>query len=334
MRLLRKLSIPTAAMLLVLAGAAAPIRAAGADEALALVPPEATSVGVIRLDGLRSSPFAARLFAETDDLTVDGDAARFLAETGLRPKQDVDVVVVAGLRSDRVNRTQDGLVFFEGRFDAPRIEAALQSRGAVRKSTPHGDYVLVSERRGDGDHAAIAVLSDRIVVAGSPAAVTRALADRQSGGSAFLRGEGLGRQINRIPTDATAWAIVDATRAPFSAGPRRSEDGDGDAADALVGAMKSVTLFVFHATSHGDSLELSATGITADAETRDLLVDALKGVISMWRLAIHEKSPDMVPILRKFEVDSDREGVTIHGTLPGSFLRRMAEEHEARRGHR
>lgn len=334
MRLLRRLSTPTAAILLTLAGAAAPIRAAGADEALSLVPPGATSVGVIRLDSLRSSPLAARLFAETDDLTVDGDAARFLEETGLRPKQDVDVVVVAGLHSNRVNAPEDGLVIFEGRFDPARIEAALQSRGAIRKSTPEGDYMLVSERHGDGDHAAISILSDRIVVAGNPAAVTRALADRRSGGSGFLRGEGLGRQIDRVPADASAWAIVDATRAPFSAGPRRSEDRDGDAADALVGAMKSVTLFVFHATNRGDSLELSATGITADEETRDLLVDALKGVLSMWRLAVHEKSPDMVGVLRKFEVESDREGVTIHGTLPGSFLRQMAEKHQARRTQR
>jgi hypothetical protein len=42
----------------------------------------------------------------------------------------------------------------------------------------------------------------------------------------------------------------------------------------------------------------------------------------------------MVTVLRKFEVDSDREGVTIHGTLPGSFLRQMAEKHQARRTQR
>jgi len=133
-----------------------------------------------------------------------------------------------------------------------------------------------------------------------------------------------------VPAGASAWAIVDATRAPFAGGARRSEGSD-DAAGALVGAMKSVSLFVFHATTRGDSLELSATGITADEETRGLLEDALKGVIAMWRLAIHEKAPDMVPILRKFEIESDREGVTIRGTLPGSFLRKMAEEHEAHR---
>ncbi|HLN81732.1 MAG TPA: hypothetical protein VK392_11125 [Thermoanaerobaculia bacterium] len=329
MKPLRRLSIPFAAILLALAGNAATVAAAASDEALALVPPEAVSVGIIRLDALRASPFATRLFSETDELTVDGDAARFLAETGLRPKQDVDVIVVAGRVSSQVRGAGDGLVIFEGRFDPARLEAAMQARGAIRKSTPQGDYLLVGERHGEGDHAAIAIVSQRLVVAGTPAAVTRALADRQAGGSGFLRGEGLGRQIHRVPADASAWAIVDATRAPFASGARRSEDGD--AADALVGAMKSVSLFVFHATARGDSVELSATGITADDETRGLLEDALKGVVAMWRLAIHEKSPDLVPILRKFEIESDHEGVTIHGTLPGSFLRKMAEERHARR---
>lgn len=330
MRHVRRLSIALSAVLLVAAGAA-PALAGASDEALALVPPDAVSVGVIRLDALRSSPFAARLFAETDELAGDGDAAKFLAETGLRPKQDVDAVVVAG-RASTMRRPEDGFVIFEGRFDPARLEAAMQARGAVRKSTPHGDYMLIGERRGGGDRAAIAVVSPRLIVAGSPAAVTRALADRQSGGSGFSRGEGLGAEIHRVPPDASAWAMVDATRASFAGGPRRRESGD--AADALVGAMKSVSLFVFHATSRGDSVELSATGLTADEETRDLLEDALKGVVAMWRLAIHEKSPDLVPILRKFEIESDREGVTIRGTLPGNFLRKMAEKREARRAQR
>jgi hypothetical protein len=327
MRPLRRLFAPgvIAALLLVFGGAAS--ASAASDEALALVPPDVASVGVIHLDALRSSPFATRLFSETDELAVDGDAAKFLAETGLRPRQDVDVVVVAGLASNRIHGPEDGLVIFEGRFDPARLEAAMEARGAIRKSTPQGDYLLLGGRHGEGDRAAIAIVSERLVVAGTPGSVTRALADRQAGGSGFLRGEGLGRQIYRVPSGASAWAIVDATRAPFAGSPRRPDDGD--AADALVGAMKSVSLFVFHATSRGDALEVSATGITADEETRDLLEDALKGVVAMWRLAIHERSPDMVPILRKFEIESDREGVTIHGTLPGSFLRKMAEQRRA-----
>jgi hypothetical protein len=312
--------------------AGAPARAAGHEEALALVPADAASVGVVRLDALRASPLAGRLFAETDDLAVDGDAARFLAETGLRPKQDVDLVVVAGLVSP-TRRDAQGLVLFEGRFDPARLEAAMIARGGVRKETPNGSYVSIGNRHGEGSPAALAFVSRGLLVAGNPSAVTRALADHAAGGSGFLRGEGLGRQMHRVPADASAWAIVDATRTPFARG-RSSEPRDGDAADALVGAMKSVTLFVFHATSRGDSVELSATGLSADGETRELLEDALKGVVAMWRLAVHEKSPELVPILRKFNVERDDEGVSITGTLPANFVRKMVERPhaEARQG--
>ena len=92
--------VSLAAALLVLA-AAAPARAAGHEEALALVPADAASVGVIRLDALRSSPLSARLFAETDDLGSTAKRPGFSRRPWLRPKQDVDLVVVAGLVSPR-----------------------------------------------------------------------------------------------------------------------------------------------------------------------------------------------------------------------------------------
>lgn len=310
--------------------AAGTAAAAGSDEALALVPTDAASVGIVRLDALRANPLAARLFAETDDIATHGDAAKFMEETGLRPKQDVDLVVVAGLQPHESRAGMKGLVLFEGRFDPARLEAAMESRGAVRKRSPHGDYLSLEGRhQSGGQPAAVAFVSRRLLIAGSPAAVLRALADRAAGGSGFLRGEGIGRHLPRVPGDASAWAMVDATRYPLASG-RSHGSRNGDAAAALVGAMKSVSLFVFHATGRGDSVELSATGLSPDGETRELLEDALRGVVAMWRLAVHEKSPDLVPILRKFDIERDDEGVTISGTLPGSVVRKLVAERQAR----
>jgi hypothetical protein len=325
----RTLASPGAALLLSLV-LATPAAAAGAEEALSWVPADAVSVGLVRIDALRASPLSARLFEETDDLAADGDAARFLEETGLRPRSDVDLVVVAGLGGSPGRGISQALVVFEGRFDPERLSAAMEARGASRKRTPHGEYFSI-DGKGSDHPGAVAFVSPRLVVAGSATAVTRALAERAEGGSGFLRGEGLGRHLSRIPRGASAWAIVDAVRAPV-AGPGHSrEDGEGDAARALVGAMKSVSLFVFHATARGDAVEISATGLSADGETRELLADALKGVVAMWRLAVHEKAPELVPILRRFDIENDGEGVTVSGTLPASFLRKMVEKHQARK---
>ncbi|HEX9304890.1 MAG TPA: hypothetical protein VGA31_10615 [Thermoanaerobaculia bacterium] len=331
MRLVRNVFLSIIVLAVGLLGAAPAVRAAGTDEALALVPADAVSVGAVHFDALRASALAGRLFSETDELTVDGDAAKFLAETGLRPRQDVDLLVFAALASSNGRPGSNALVIFEGRFDPARLEAAMLARGGVRKETPNGSYLLVSGGHGQGNPGAIAFVSRRLAVAGSPAAVARALDDHASGGSGFLRGDGLGRQMHRVPSDASAWAIVDAARAPFATG-RSRDSRDGDSADALLGAMKSVTLFVFHATARADAVELSATGLSPDEDTRGLLEDALRGVVAMWRLAVHEKAPELVPILRKFEIEKNGEGVTIRGTLPGSFVRKMVEEREALRG--
>src|SRR5215208_2863996 len=63
--------------------------------ALGLVPSDAVSVGVVRIADMRSSPLSAALFQQTDKITADGDAAKFLMDAGLQPSRDIDVVVVA-----------------------------------------------------------------------------------------------------------------------------------------------------------------------------------------------------------------------------------------------
>src|SRR5262249_5279792 len=111
--------------------AAAPSYAASrsAPDLLSLVPSDAATVAVVRLNDLRESPLAAKLFANADRMATDGDAARFLEEAQLNPKKDVDVVVVAA--SPSAGRTNSpALVLFQGRFDTDRLAGAGVSRGA------------------------------------------------------------------------------------------------------------------------------------------------------------------------------------------------------------
>ena len=95
--------------------------------------------------------------------------------------------------------------------------------------------------------------------------------------------------------------------------------------------MKSVTFFSFQASVHADDLSVTASGVSPDAETRQLLEDSLRGVIAMWRLAASEKSPEIVAVLRKFKIESDGDTVTVRGTLPGSVVRSLAEKRSASR---
>jgi hypothetical protein len=319
------------AFLLAAATAAPALAVRRTEDPLGLVPADAVTVGVIRWNALRSSPLAAKVFADLDHLSGDGDAARFLAETGLTPREDIDTVVIAMTPGESGSR-ESGLVLFEGRFDLARIGNALTARGAKLLTSPGGagGYYLLAEK--GGEPGAVALVNKNLIVCGHEASVTAALARRENGGDGGLSsGQGLGRHLSRVDEDASAWALIDLTRLPAARRGGAGGNGEGEPAQALMGAMKSVTLLALQATVHGDSVDVAATGLSNDAENRDLIADSLRGVLAMWRLAVSEKSPEMVPVIRRFQVDTDADGVSIHGTLPGSFLRELSETRHASR---
>ncbi len=311
------------------------------EDPLALVPAGAVTVGVIHWNELRTSPLGAKVFAEMDEISTDGDAARFLEEAQLDPRRDVDTIIVA--MSPAAPGTGDqSLVFFEGRFDVDRLSTALLVRGGARRMASGTDYFRLPARdasaasRG-GDPGALAFINRQLIVAGDEPAVVAALARRESGGAgSLMSGQGLGRYLARIRPDASAWALVDLKRfsSSRSQGTRRDAEVDaasGEPGQAIVGAMKSVSTLALQASVESDGVELSAQGLTGDAEARGLLEDSLRGVLAMWRLAAQEKSPETVSVLRRFQVENDGEGVSIRGKLPASFLRALSERHAEKR---
>ena len=299
-----------------------------ADDALALVPADSVSAGMLRISDLRSSPLAARLFAEFDRTTVEGDAARFLAQARLHPVDDVDLVVFAATNGGRGK----ALVAFEGRFEPERLAEAVASRGAQAKSASGATYFLLKDgkRPGREDGGAVAFVGSRLVVAGSEEAVVAALAARAAGGTGFRGGAGLGAQLDKVSPGASGWLLVDRTKLPEAKGSITISGNDGDAARNVIGAMNLVSTFAFEMTVKGDAFRLSGAGYSDDAETRELLEDALRGVLAEMRIAAQEK-PDVVSAIRKFKVASDRNAVTISGTLDGETIKALAAakaEHE------
>jgi hypothetical protein len=323
-RLLRRLAL--ASLLAVLAHPALAVRRT--EDPLALVPAGAVTVGVVHWNELRASPLAAKVFADVDRMSSDGDAARFLAETGLTPREDVDTVIIAMSPGSGSGRTDSGLVLFEGRFDLDRIARALTSRGALRQVSANGTFYRLVEKDGSSEErGAVALVNRGLIICGHEEAVVAALARKENGGDGGLTsGQGIGRHLGRIDRGASAWALVDLSRMPAS---HREEGDGGEPAQALFGAMKSVSLLAVQAVVHGDSVDLSATGLSSDEENRNLIADSLRGMLAVWRLAVSEKSPELVSVLRRFQIDSDGEGVSIRGTLPGSFLRALSANRHA-----
>ena len=309
-RLFRKL-LP----LVVVAALALP--ATAQDDALSLVPADAVSVGMLQLAELRSSPLSAFFFQHIDRMSTNGEGGRLLLEAGLRPLQDVDALVVATSPRNSVGTEADVLVIAEGRFQPQRLAAVILARGAVTK----GAYLLLPEA--EGEAPAVAFLSQSLVIAGNEQSVVKAIAAYATGGTGFARRGALAMDLGRIDPAATAWALVDVQRAARLAKGGTVETGNGQQGAALRAALKTVSTVALWAKDTGNTLEVGATGVSHDPETMRLVEDALRGALAAARLAVQDKAPEMVSVLRRFDIDRNADSIRIEGSVPAAVLQQL-----------
>src|ERR1700737_2307377 len=294
-------------------------------DALSLIPNDAVTVGVVKLAEMRSSPLSSTLFQQTDKVSTNGDAEKFLREAGLQPTKDIDVVVVATTLRTPLGHDADVLIAADGRFNSARLVQALVARGAEQKNSPNGAYLLLPNEHDQNRQGAVAFPDSHLVIIGTEGAVTEALAAPAAGGTSFMSAGGLARDLGRIDQHATAWAIVDVARAKrFADGPHVS--AHSTSGSALNSALRTVTTVALWATDSGDSLKLGAFGLSNDPETLQLVEDTVRGAVAALRLAAQAKSPDLVSTLRRFTVSRTDNSVTISGTVPAETFRKFTRE--------
>jgi len=293
--------------------------ALAADDALNLVPANAVTVGMVKLVDMRTSPLSSMLFQHTDKMSSDGEAEKFLLDAGLSPTKDVDVIVVATSPRTSLGSEADVLVIAEGRFQPEKLTNALVSRGAVKKN----GYLTFPEKQEGDEHGAVAFLSPSLAIAGNERSVIAALEARKSGGTGFRSRGALGLDLGRVDSKATAWALVDVARAARLTKGGTINTGKGQPGDALQAAIKTLSTVAVWATDTGDALQLGATGLSGDAETLQLLEDTVKGALAALRLAVKDKSPEMVSVLRRFDVERKSDSITVEGSIPAATLREL-----------
>lgn len=300
-----------------MAVAALALPAMAKDDALSLVPANAVTVGMVKLAEMRTSPLSGFLFQHTDKMSADGEAAKFLADAGLQPTKDVDVLVVATTPRSTLGSEADVLVVAEGRFQPERLTNAIVSRGAVKK----GAYLLLPEK--EGENGAVAFLSPSLAIAGNERSVIAALEARANGGTGFRSRGALGMDLGRVDSKATAWALVDVTRAARLTKGGNINTGKGQQGEALQAAIKTLSTVAVWATDKGDALELGAIGLSSDTETLELLEDTVRGALAAMRLAVKDRAPELVSVLRRFDIDRKADSITVEGSIPAAALRDM-----------
>jgi hypothetical protein len=306
----------------------APALFAGKNDALSLVPADAVSVGVVQLSEIRNSPILGRLFDETDRMTVDGDAERFLRETGLRPSEDIDTMTAALLPAESLRGDGQPLVIFEGRFDAEKITASITKRGAQRVMFGGTSYLRLKDESGAGE-GAIAVISSSLIVAGSEDTVKEAIVARSNGGTGFIQRGLIAGQIRHVDPSAHAWAIVDVTRAQRMADSPKWSEKQNDPRNVVASTMKSVETVVLWSRESSDELVLGAHTTARDEETSQAIEDLVRGALATWRLGVSERLPELVPVIRSFDVERDGRSIRFRGAVPGKLIREGAKRAQA-----
>jgi hypothetical protein len=285
---------------------------------LSVVPVDASTVGAVRFDDMRNHPVAKRLFAETDKLTVDGEAMRFLTQAGLKPTEDIDGMIFAA--SQREGSEQpDFLVAVEGRFAPARLTEVVLARGAVARSATGKNYLFFKEQ-GSDDTAAVAFVDQHLALAGTESAVIKALTALSNGGSRFAAASGLGYELGRIDQNASSWILIDVPRSQRFVGAPKSPTTGGMSDDAFASALKRVAVFSAQANADAETLTFKASAVSSDAETRELLADMMRGLTATWRMAAQEKKPELVNVIRKFDVADEKGAVTLTGSIPVAML--------------
>lgn len=307
--------------------AATPLLAAGKG-ALSIVPANAVTVGMVKLGELRTSPLSSTLFQHADKIGGNEEADDFLRDAGLDPMKDVDVVVFSTTPRTNLGSEADFLVAAEGRYNVERLTAALISRGATKK----GALLLLPEKSTEPNGAAaVSFPNANLALMGTEKGVSDALSALTSGGTGFASAAGLAHMLGRVDSNASAWLLIDVPRSSRLMMTPKAPTTSNSQNNAVFTALKSLGNVALWGTDTGDTLKLGGIGLSNDAETLQLLEDTVRGALSAMRLAVKDKNPELVSVLRRFDVTRTDDSIAVTGSLPASFIKEMAaKKHEVR----
>lgn len=292
---------------------AAAYSTAAADTALLnLLPPDAQVIFGVQVDQSRYTPFGQYVLARLEK--EDGDLQQFIALTGFDPRRDISEIVGAG-RGDG----KQGLVCVRGRFDIPKILAALP-----RESVAPVQYRGVTLVSGKGPGSAgVAFLNGSLAVAGEGDLV-RAAIDR------WLDGGKLPAELAARAAEASshydvwmataAWPAALAERLP-------PESGGAAVKGDLVRAIEQMSGGV----KFGAQVTLAGETLLKTDKDAAALADVFRFLASFIQLQANtERAQRFADFARRMEIAAEGNRVRVSLTVPEAEFEKLFERLEAR----
>lgn len=288
-----------------------------AGNPLDLVPADAVVVARVDVEGLASSPLTRSAFEKTDSLTTDGETEAFLEEAGLDLRRDVHEILFAMTPAKHEGGKGSVLLIVGGAFSPQRLQSATARNGELELRSWSGQTYFVGPSE-DDERLAVAYFDSSTTIIGSEERVTAALTAARGAGTGFMASSPLGLEMSRIDPAATAWLLVDVPRAQKLGGEASAKLAN----EVKLGqSLRYVSTIALWATDRGgEALELAGLAVSRDRETLSLIEDSLRGMTAMWRLAVRDEKPEWLPVIRSFDIDSNRDSVWIRGSVPADLL--------------
>jgi hypothetical protein len=253
-------------MACIAAGMAAASLAAAADPALLnLLPPQAPMIFGVQVEQSRYSPFGQFLLAQAEK--QNGDLKEFIAVTGFDPRRDVTEMVGAAQGPGK-----GGLVCVRGRFDIPRILAAVQAKHKAGESY-RGVTVLLGRGHRPG---ALAFLDSTLAVAGDAASVKAAIDRWRDGGAIPPQ---TAAQVSEAALRYDAWLVTSASPAEL-AGRIPDDTVKGTMQGDLIRAIERMSGGI----KFGADVTIAGESVLKTDKDAAALADVLRFLVSLAQL--------------------------------------------------
>jgi hypothetical protein len=254
-----------------------------------LVPPDAVMLAGFRMETLRTTPIYQKLIAGRHLTDLDDLAAK----TNFDPRKDVREILIASSPASSV-------MLARGTFAIKPLAGVTQSdyRGAK----------LFSDRARD---LTLGVLDSSTAVAGTGAAVKRAVDQRQSGHhppAALLE------RAAALPATGQIWAVTSG----WGTWADRSLPNSGNLAN-LSRIFRSLETTALTADFRS-GLDATAEGLCKTDQDAKTLTEALRGFVGLGRLSVPENRPELLRLYDGIKVDQQQRVLHVTVKIPPDLI--------------
>jgi hypothetical protein len=289
---------------------------------LALVPADSEFVFCVDVFSARKSDLVADLESRFDSVPEAAETyRRFVGETGLDPRQDIDQLVLAG-RGVEKGSDPALLIVATGRFGPTRLVEALAEKGEGRVEEVAGTRVWTWSADPSGDagdpppgewrKTALVQADEETILFGEASVVLRALEVVKKIRPPQPKEAKLREMLASVDRRAPVWAVFHS-----SALARKVSDELGRSTPewnpgAALSAVENVRLMAWL----GREVDLKVQVGARDAESAGLLADLVRGTLAAGKLAAKDKDPELLRILRETTVLETGTEIEIRARIP------------------